>query len=415
MNRKSIGKRSIFGRALVICAILVGLGILVFKFFEPVLIYKSGWAPFARIDQSNVSFEAPSPAWKDAASAANAALIKRYQKTENPALSAAVAIDGVLVWRGAIGYANIEAGSPIGVDDRFRLGSSSKPVTAIAIGTLLDAGKLDLDIPMIVVDPSLSDGMKSITLRQVMSHRAGIRDYGMCWCFPAWEHLNQRAFASVRDSVNVIDGDRLLSVLGKQYAYTSLGYNLAGLAVEKASGKTFQSYLQTAIFDPLGMARSGLDSIPNGKSERVGFYDLENGQYKRAFAVNNSIWWPSGGILSTPGDMVRLGSAMLDNRLLSSATRQKLVKVPLLGRSNGGEIYALGWRVGDWTLPNRMVLKSYHHNGTAVGSTSVFVIFPEKKMVISVMANKGAEPTDELMATADEIIMAFVATLSIKK
>ena len=109
------------------------------------------------------------------------------------------------------------------------------------------------------------------------------------------------------------------------------------------------------------------------------------------------------------GDMVKLGQAMLDERLLTAKTRNLLVTVPDALPSGGAKVYALGWRRGEWTLHDgKTRLDSYHHAGVAVGATSVFVVFPEKRMVVSLMMNKGGQSADDLAALADKIIEAFI-------
>ena len=89
--------------------------------------------------------------------------------------------------------------------------------------------------------------------------------------------------------------------------------------------------------------------------------------------------------------------------------RALLVTVPDTLPSRGGKVYALGWRRGEWTLyDGKVKLDTYHHAGTAVGATSIFIVFPEKRMVVSVMMNKGGQNADDLAVLADRIIEAFI-------
>lgn len=402
------GRRKRLGLWIVATMVaLAAAGAALFKMYEPVFIYTSGWTDLDRTAQTPIQSEVADPAFKAEADIATAALMERYQQAEIPAISAAVSIEGRLVWRGAAGYADLENALPVTLDDRFRIGSSSKAVTAVAVGVLLDEGSLKLDTSLREFDQSLPAKFDDISLRQAMSHRAGIRDYGMCLCFPAWEHQSRRRFGSVRDSIGVIEDSDLLFEPGASFAYTSLGYNLAGLAVEQGSGEPFESFLTGNVLAPLNMSHSGLDDLAGAPQERVGFYETRDGRYKRAFDVDNSIRWPSGGILSTPSDMVRLGAAMLDDRLMSEDARTALLTVPEQGRENGGEYYAIGWRVSDWPLSDDRSVRAYHHNGTAVGSTSVFLVFPEEHIVVSAMMNKGAQDVRELASITNEIARAF--------
>lgn len=376
---------------------LGAIGALSFKLFEPVFTYKSGWDPLP--NEASLTGETVAPEWAKQSAVAGQALKSGREKMNAPALSAALSIDGKLVWRGAVGLADVERKLKADFDTRFRIGSTSKAVTAAGVGVLIDRGGLRLDQP-------IAGFPHPVTLGQVMSHRAGIRNYGLCPCFPIWEHKNRRHFRNINEQVAVVKDSPLLFKPGTDFAYTSLGFNLAGAAIEQASGQPFGAYMSQAVFQPLGMNRTSLN-----EADAAGFYETEPGRYKRAFAVDNSIRWPSGGIVSTPSDMVALGNAMIDDRLLTAATRSLLVSVPVEGRTEDGRTYAYGWRHGDWTLfDGKLKLDSYHHNGTAVGSTSVFVILPEKRIVLSIMMNKGGENTDDISVVADQILEAFIVS-----
>lgn len=375
--------------------VLGAIGALSFKLFEPVFIYRVGWSSLPQ--GAGFAGEAVDPEWTKQSTVAEEALKTGREKMDAPALSAALSIDGKLVWRGVVGMADVERRLKADFDTRFRIGSTSKAVTAAGVGVLIDRGKLRLAQP-------IAGFPHAMTLGQAMSHRSGIRNYGLCLCFPVWEHQNRRRFRNINEQIAVVKNSPLLFKPGTDFAYTSLGYNLAGAAIERASGQPYSTYMKSAVFQPLGMKRTSLS-----EAGAAGFYETEAGRYKRAFAVDNSIRWPSGGIVSTPSDMVALGNALLDDRLLTAATRKLLVSVPTEGRMQDGRIYAYGWRHSDWTLfDGKLALDSYHHNGTAVGSTSVFVVLPEKRIVLSLMMNKGGENVDDISAVADQILEAFI-------
>ncbi len=393
--------------AIVVGMLLVAAIPLAFKLFEPVFTHESGWSalPVTMPLTEQVQGDAR---MAPAAVGARAALVDAHRTLDAPAMSAAVAIDGQLVWRAVTGLADVEQRHAANHDTRFRIGSTSKAVTAVALGTLIDQGKIDVDRPIQAYVKRFPTKQWPVTLAQVMSHRAGIRDYGLCLCFPVWEHLNRRHFVSVDDAVSLVADDPLAFRPGSDFRYTSLGYNLTGTAIETASGQRFDRYLDSAVFMPLGMTRS---AVGETNDTSIGFYETRNGTFKRAFTVDNSIRQPSGGMMSTPTDMVRLGNAMLDDRLLSLATRNLLLTVPAGGGGTpGARMYALGWRNSEWHLfDGRVTTRAYHHAGTAVGSTSVLIVLPEHRMVISIMMNKGVDSADGLFAAADRILEAFIA------
>ncbi len=408
MPNQSTDKVRRFPRWPLVVLLMVMTLILLFKLFEPVFVYSSGWVDLPDETAPPFTSHFTDQAWKPAAVAAEEQLKASYEKIEVPGVSIAISKDGIPVWKASIGYADLVSKVALNSEHQFRLGSSSKAVTSVAVGRLLDKQLLELDAPIGDWEPSLPGNIQRITLRQVMSHRAGIRNYGMCFCFPAWEHLNRRSFKNVRESVDLIANDSFIHEPGGDFQYTSLGYNIAGLAIEKATKLSFEEALKTEVFAPMGMASTGLEHFGQQLPNSANGYDIRDGKFKPAFEVDNSIRWPSGGMVSTPSDMAVFGSAMLDSRLLSDRTRKTLLTIPESGRSNGGEFYALGWRVGKWTLEDSTEVDIVYHNGVAVGSVSIFMIFPEYGLVVSAMSNKVTESADELTALVKKIITPFV-------
>lgn len=404
-------------RRVVVFAAMLGLAWLGFRFIEPMLVWNLGWQPLPQpaVDvalQPDAAYVAPE--WQALAAPTAARLRDARARLHAPAISAAVSIDGQRVWAVAVGLADVESGRPANLTSRFRLGSSSKAVTSVAIGTLLDAGRLDLELPAKHYIPDLAQPLADITTRQAMSHTGGVRNYGVCWCFPIWEHLNRKAFANVRESLRPFENDALLFAPGSDFAYTSLGYNLTGAVIEAITKRPFPDFVQRAVFDPLGMTHSGGDFANATVSDRVSFYETQDGRYKPAFRVDNSNKWPSGGLLSTPSDMLALGHAVLSDKLLSAATRERLLAPQRLadGRDNP-QGYALGWRVSDdkKLLNDTIATRIVSHHGTAVGSTSYFAALPEYGLVLSVMMNKGQENLDAMVPEATALMELFVAEL----
>lgn len=404
--------RATWIRTVVILALVGGAGWTGYRLFEPMLVWSSGWHAVPPMSAAPVQ-SALDPAWQALAPKLNEWLHEAQRGTEAPAISAAISMNGTRVWAAAIGYADAEAGTPVTLDSSFRLGSSSKAVTSVAIGTLLDRGRLDLDRPLRAYLPDLGEPLASITTRQAMSHTGGVRNYSWCACFPIWEHLNRRHYAGpVRETLRVFETDPLLFPPGTDFAYSSFGYNAAGAVLEASSGTPFLDYLRSEVFTPLGMAHSGGDLAGAATPGRVGDYDVQEGRYKRAFAVDNSNKWPSGGLLSTPSDMLRLGDAMLRPSLFSAATRDRLLTPqPLADGRKNPQGYALGWRYSDEKrlFGDRLTTRIFSHHGTAVGSTSYFAAYPEFGLVVSVMMNKGQENVDALAPRANALVELFLA------
>jgi serine beta-lactamase-like protein LACTB, mitochondrial len=389
---------------LILSLLLVGV---VFRLFEPIFLWRSGWQPMPSAVGAGV--ERVDPAWAAQGALAAERLRAAYAALEAPALSAAVSLDGKPVWAGAIGWADVEVARPIALDSRFRIGSTSKAVTAVAVGALVDAGQLDLDKPVPAYLPELPDAYRAVTLRHLLSHRAGVRHYGLCFCLPVWEHLNRRSFPSVRASLATFAGDPLRFAPGSSFAYSSFGTSVVGAVIEAVSGRHFLAELERAVLAPLGMAQTGGDEP--GSPDQVGAYEVEAGQVKRAYRVDNSVRLPGGGLVSTPTDLLVLGNAVLREGLLAAETRAALLTpTPLPDGSAAPQGYALGWRFNaeKKLFDERLTTTMVSHHGTAVGSTSYFAAYPEQRLVISVLLNKSQENLDAVTPHANALVEAFL-------
>ncbi|MDO9518752.1 MAG: serine hydrolase domain-containing protein [Pseudohongiella sp.] len=394
-------------RWLVTGLLIPAIAVAAFKLFEPVVVYNAGWRdlPDAQylVDSRHLT------EWEDAAGKADAWLLESREKLGTPALSAAISIDGELVWAGAVGYSDLDAASTASPDTTFRIGSSSKAVTSVAMGVLIESGAIDLDAPISDYISDLSGPLSSVTTRQAMNHTAGVRDYGICLCFPIWEYYNRSYYETQRETLGIVEGSDLLFVPGERFFYTSYGYNVTGAVIESVTGKGFNDYLKDSVFVPLGLDGIRVDSGTPRATDAV-FYELANGRFKPVFQVDNSNKLPSGGILATPSDLVQLGQQMIAPTLFSSDTRDQLVRRQFLadGEPNP-QGYALGWRTGETQLLRGTITTPvYHHHGVAYGAVSHFSVYPQIGMVVSVMMNKNQGDFDGVPA---QLVDLFVTGL----
>ena len=392
--------------------LLVPLAWLSFRLFEPLLTWSSGWQalPADTVLAAGVSTSAPD--WQATAAQADRALREARARLDAPALSAAIMVDGQRVWAGAVGMADLAAARPVDLTSVFRLGSSSKAVNGLALGVLMEAGRIDIEKSVRRYLPDLPASYEPVTTRLAISHQAGVPDYGLCFCFPIWEHKNRRHFETQRDTLRVFEDRPLLFAPGEGFKYSSYSVNVTGAVMEAIVGRPYGDFIRDAIFKPLGMSHSELDVSGAILPKRVAFYEVTEQRYKLADPVDNSIRYPSGGMLSTPSDMLALGQAWLGNELLNDATRQRLLTPQRLkDGSDNPQSYALGMRVfkDKKLFDNTLSTPFYSHHGTAVGSTSYFAIYPEFGLVVSVMMNKGQENLDALAPEANRLVELFLA------
>jgi CubicO group peptidase (beta-lactamase class C family) len=393
-------------RTIIGLTLLAAIGVLTFKLFEPIFVYRMGWADMPREFQLGQAQTADD--WRAAAADLDRMLAEARKKLNAPSLSAAISVNGEIVWANAVGFEDIERKAPASTATAYRTGSTAKAVTSVMAGILFDQGKIDLEAPLSRYMPDLSPPMAGLTVRQIMSHTGGVRNYQLCFtCFPAWENLSTQHFAgSQRDTLRAYEADPLIFKPGEGFAYTSLGFNAIGGVIEAAAGKRFGAVLQETVAGPLGMTATTVEDGKPGVARAVP-YETEPGQYKQAYPVDNSNKFPSGGMLASPSDLTKLGQAMIAATLFSAATRDRLIDPQeLKDGSANDQGYALGWRYNAQAklFDGARTTRRYGHHGTAQGGTSFFQVYPDEGVVVSVMMNKGQQSLDALTAEAMPIV-----------
>lgn len=388
-------------------------GVFLFFLFEPILVWSYGWKQIPRVE-APVAHGVAVAEYQSEIEAARSALRNAYQDLGAPAISVAVGRQGRVIWSEAMGFADWQKLTPVTTDSQFRIGSTSKALTSALLGRLLDQNKIDIDLTIDHYLDYFPSG-NQITARQLLSHSAGIRDYGLCFCFPIWEYYNTRHFASVSEAVEVFADDELLFQPGTRYQYSSYGYTLLSGVMESATGVEFLQLMRDEVLSPLNLNGTGEDQQEQILSNLVDFYDIEDGQYKPVFAVDHSIKWAGGGYVSTPSDLVRLGNALLAEEFVQPQTRTALFEPQKLSDGEiNREFYALGWRshqsdsLADTAGGAKQSLHIVHHGGVAIGSLSFLLLVPEQQLVISVVANRSLEGKFPIGDYAFKMIKPFV-------
>jgi serine beta-lactamase-like protein LACTB len=306
-----------------------------------------------------------------------------------PGLSVAVSIDGEIAWAEGFGWADARKEAPVTPRSRFRLGALSKPVTAVAAARLHDEGRLDLDAPIQRYVPDYPAKAWPVTTRQLLGDVAGVhRIRGDDNDAMPTEHCD-----SIDDAVALLAGDPLQFEPGTQHRYSIWGWVLASAVVEGAAGQPFDRVMDRQVFDPLGMTRTVA-------AETADLADVAHDSESRP---DYSCVAGGGAFLSTPTDLVRLGSAMLKPGFLRAATIADFQRPTRLA-SGASTTYAMGWTVGSHTLagaPVRMV----SHRGSPAGGAASLLTFPDLGLAVAVAANAGDSRT--VNAFALQVAEAF--------
>lgn len=316
-----------------------------------------------------------------------------------PGLQVAVAVDGKLVWSAAFGYADLAHHTPVSRTTMFRIGSVSKPLTAVAVAQLVTAGKLDLDTPVQRYVPSFPEKPWPITTRELAGHLAGIRHY------EGNEFLSNTAYQSVTAGLAIFANDTLLFEPGTRFAYSSYGFNLIGAVVEGASGENFLAYMGGHVIRPLGLTHTAPDRVDSLIPDRTTFYDPDtvHGGFQVAPPVDNSYKWAGGGFLSSAEDLVRFASALERPGLLPQAALDLLFTSQ---RTKDGQPtgYGVGWFVTTDSLGHRRAF----HGGGSVGGTTAFGFDRDARVAFALTSNL----TDAPLGPASRIEPLFVTSSS---
>lgn len=294
-----------------------------------------------------------------------------------PGVSITVMRHGRIVWSEGIGWADLEQRVPVTPLTRFRIGSVSKPLTAAALGLLVESGRLDLDAPVQRYVPAFPEKRYPVTTRQAAGHLAGIRHY------QGDEFLSTRRFATVAEGLTIFRDDSLLFRPGTRFHYSSYAWNLVSAVIEGASGRPFLAYMREAVFQPLGMRQTVADHVDSLVPFRARWYTADSASgIVNAPYVDNSYKWAGGGFLSTTEDLARFGQAMLDNALLRPETFRLLTTSQ---RTLAGEEtnYGIGWA----TRKDAKGRLTFAHSGGSTGGTAFLVLYPAEQLVVAVLAN----------------------------
>jgi len=248
------------------------------------------------------------------------------------------------VYERASGYADRGNRLPNTLETRFGIASGTKLLTAIAIGRLIEAGKLALDTRLAdVVDLGYPQYSQDITIRHLLTHTSGIPDYydeeevhefeGFKVAVP-WSEL-----LGPRDYLAIFPEGPMKFEPGERFSYSNGGYITLGIVIEEVSGTPYQEFVMREVLQRAGMARSGFFAM-NRLPEKTafGYIDDDAGWRTNVFDLP-LVGASDGGAFTTAGDMTRLWDAFWSFELLSEATVVEFVGNYSRAEAEGDHVY----------------------------------------------------------------------------
>ena len=334
---------------------------------------------------STASYETPHA---PAIEVARALLDSLMDAESIPGLSISIGRGSQLIWSEGFGYSDLTHHVMVTPLTKFRVGSVSKPMTAAALGVLVESGALELDAPVQDYVPSFPEKRWPVTTRQLAGHLGGIRHYrGM-------ENFSRTRYPTVLSGLAIFADDSLINEPGTEFSYSSYAWNLISAVVEGASGEDFLDYMDRVVFDPLGMDRTVADWNGPVIADRTRFYVADSTrQVFNAPYVDNSYKWAGGGFLSTPEDLLVFANAHLEPGFLQAETLETLFASQRLrdGTETG---YGIGWRSATNAHGERIV----SHTGGSVGGRTVLTLNRDTGLIVAIVANLSSAPISNGLA-----------------
>jgi len=324
-----------------------------------------------------------------------------------PGASVGVVMNGVPVWTHGYGMADVEGDVPARDTTEYRLASVSKPLSAVAAMTLAEKHKMDLDVPVQKYCPAFPQKEKPITMRQLLSHTAGIRHYKEKDADIPHGAENTKHFDTMKDSLSMFANDPLEFEPGTKFGYSTYGYTVVGCAIEGASGENYLTYVTHAVLEPGGMTHTVVDQVQAVVPNRARGYDLLNDQLINAGLMDSSYKVPGGGLLSNVDDLSNFMAAMMGNKIVSAETTT-LMWTPVKTSDGKTSGYGLGFGMRDqhgWT--------TISHTGGQKGTSTIVFMIPEKQFGVVILTNlegQGGPLTEAAEEIADELLKAKPAT-----
>jgi len=270
-------------------------------------------------------------------------LFSKWDSTISPGAALAIIKDGKIIYKRGYGMANLEHNIPLTSTSVFRIGSTSKQFTASCIAILALQGKISLDDDIRKYIPEQPKHEKPITIRHLLHHTSGIRDYLTLSSIAA---LPDDHFYTPGDSLELLSRQKGLNFLpGEEHLYSNSGYFLLGVIVKRASGKSLNDFAQTHIFKPLGMKNTHFhdDHTMVVKNRADGYSPLKKGFQIDMTTLDHV---GDGGVFTTVEDLFLWDQAFYSYKL----GKELMELIQTSGKLNNGEKldYAFGLDINEY-------------------------------------------------------------------
>lgn len=328
------------------------------------------------------------------------AVLRQAYRAEGPGGAAIVVKDGKVVYRAAIGMADVEKKVPLQPDAVFRLGSVTKQFTSAAVMMLVEQGKISLQDPIDKYLPGYPMQGHVVTVEHLLTHTSGIQSYTD---IPGWMKTRIQADLTVQQLIDGFKNEPMQFAPGTKYRYNNSGYVLLGAIIEKVSGQSYGSFVSEKIFKPLGMTHSFYGTSEATIPKRALGYSGPVSAPQPAPPLSMTQPYAAGSLLSTVDDLAIWDAALGTETLLKRSSLERSWTPYKLadGTSTG---YGYGWQVG--TVQDR---RTREHGGGIFGFSTFVLRVPDDRVYVAVLCNSDAP------ATPPAVVARRLAAIAIGK
>jgi CubicO group peptidase (beta-lactamase class C family) len=313
---------------------------------------------------------------------------------DTPGAVVGVIKGGKLTFVKGYGAANLTYGIPFTPETPTNIGSSSKQFTGFALALLASRGKLSLDDDVRKYIPELKDFGKKITVRHLLSHTTGYREFINTLIIEGRQVL-EGDYIAPDEAIKVINRQPTLqNEPGAEFNYNNSAFSLASMVVARVTGRPFAEWMREEVFLPLGMTKTWVRADPGqiipGRS--IGYIAGEGG-FREVRDLHAS--QGAGGINTTPGDVAKWFRNFKTGELGGQAVIKEMTTSFVL---NDGKPSNYGYGM---FLDSTRGLRRWQHGGNDVAHSSTFVYYPDLDAGYVVFSNYQAVPGNIANVVAD--------------
>jgi CubicO group peptidase (beta-lactamase class C family) len=329
-------------------------------------------------------------------------LFAEWDGEVSPGAVVGIFMDGRIIYSKGYGVANLDYGIPITPQSVLRIGSISKQFVAMCIVILAEQGKLSFDDDIRAYLPEMPDYGKQITIRHLLHHTSGIREYLTLVDLMGKPEGSVFGYTT-RELVELLSRQQRLNFdPGSQFSYTNSGYFLLAEIVTRVSGVKAGAFAQENIFEPLGMTQTRFYDDPNAiiRNQAFGYSPKRDDGYRLDILRSDVIG--DLGVITTVEDFLHWDSNFYENKL-GAGTSDLITTMFTRGRTSTGEelSYALGLEFDSYRG-----LKTMGHGGSAVGYVAEFLQFPEQRFSVVILSNLSSFRPGRLARQVADLYLA---------